>query len=66
MRAVIGWKNCAMFDLFRDLSLASFRSLRVKFRNKRGGRWQQKNQTKICEHDKRRNLRYNVSGDGNP
>ena len=39
----------------------------VKFRNKRAGMWQQENQTKLCQHARRRNLRYyNVSRDKTP
>ena len=39
----------------------------MKFRNKRAGKLQKKSQSKVCEHAKRRNLRYyNVSRDKNP
>ena len=40
----------------------------MKFRNKRTGKYQQKNQTgKFCKNAKRRNWRYyNVSKDENP
>ena len=59
--------NCTMFDLFRDFLLAFFRYLKGKFRNKRAGKQQQKNERKICKHAKCRNLRYyNVSRDENP
>ena len=47
-----------MSDLFRDFSLAIIRSLKVKFRKERAGKYQQKNQTRVCEHSKSRNLRY--------
>ena len=54
--------NCAMSTLFQDFSLAVFRYLKVKFRNKRADKQQQKNRTKVCKHTRRRNLRYyNVS-----
>ena len=44
-----------------------FRKLKVKFRNKRAGKQQQKNQTKVFKKARRRNLRYyNVSRDENP
>ena len=49
-----------MSDHFPDFSLAHY--LKVKFRKKRAGKQQQKNQTKVCKHAKRLNLRsYNVS-----
>ena len=39
----------------------------MKFRNKRAGKQQQKNQTKVCKHAKRLNSRYcNVCRDENP
>ena len=59
--------NCAMSALFQDFSLAVFRYLKVKFRNKRADKQQQKNRTKVCKHTRRRNLRYyNVSRDESP
>ena len=56
-----------MFDLFRDFFLTFFRLLKVKFRNNRAGKQQQKNQKKVFKQAGRRNLRYcNVSRDENP
>ena len=44
-----------------------FPGLEVKFRNKRAGKWQQKNQTKVFKKARRRNLHcYNVNRDENP
>ena len=56
-----------LYELFPDFSLAFFRLLKVKFRSKRDGKSQQKNQTKICKHTKRHNfLCYDKSKDENP
>ena len=39
----------------------------MRFRNKRAGKWQRKNQTNFCKDNRRRNLlQYNVSRDENP
>ena len=39
----------------------------MRFRNKRAGKWQRKNQTNFCKDNRRRNFRqYNVSRDENP
>ena len=44
-----------------------FRQLKVKFGNKRSDNKEQRNQTKVCKHAERRNLRnYNMSRDENP
>ena len=56
-----------MSDHFPNFSQAFFRQSKVKFRNKRAGKLQQKNQIKVSKHDKRSNLRYhNMSRDESP
>ena len=45
-------------DHFLNFSLALFRSLRVKFPNKRAGKEHQKNETKVCKNAESGNLRY--------
>ena len=47
-----------MSDHFPNFSQTFFRQSKVKFRNKRAGKQQQKNQIKVSNHDKRRNLSY--------
>ena len=60
-------ENGRLPNLFQDFSLFFFLKLKVKFRNKRVGKWKQRNQIKVCKHARRRNRRYyKVSWDENP
>ena len=78
---VIGWKsvlyqntkhggelklpNSTITELFL-LLIAFSHWLKLKFRNKWVGKYQQKNQVKVCEYAKRHNLRHeNVRRDEN-
>ena len=47
--------NCTMFDLFQDFFLAFFDNWKWNFGTSEP---QQKNQTKVCKHTSRCNLRY--------